>query len=339
MEQKKITFDTDCIKLFKDRLLLERAERLKNATLPLQFGISYLDDALGGVFKNDLILIGAYSGIGKTELVTNIAMKNAGLGKRVHFFALEAEQMEIERRIKYKMLSEMFYKTLRSKYQHIQFDFSEWYAGKLDKIIGDYEPEIEKLLLDLYPTLSTIYRDGGDYTVEKFEKQFLAIQDQTDLVIIDHLHYFDSEDPNENRALRNIIKKLRDTALLIGKPIILVAHVRKRERKIKQLVPELEDFHGTSDIGKIATRAITIGQSKELSLDKTKVVTYFKIVKNRLASNRTRFVAITNFDISNNMYDKKYLLGTEEPDGEFILADKNDVPFWAINSKQRELKK
>ena len=60
------------------------------------FGIKYLDAALHGIKPNDLILIGASSGAGKTELCTHIAKTNAKLGKRVRYIALEAEKNEIE---------------------------------------------------------------------------------------------------------------------------------------------------------------------------------------------------------------------------------------------------
>jgi replicative DNA helicase len=57
------------------------------------FGVTYLDAALKGICPNDLILIGATSGAGKTELCAQIARINAKLGKRVNYIALEAEPL------------------------------------------------------------------------------------------------------------------------------------------------------------------------------------------------------------------------------------------------------
>jgi len=39
----------------------EREHRLENAKNMLHFGISFLDEALGGIYRNDLILLGANS--------------------------------------------------------------------------------------------------------------------------------------------------------------------------------------------------------------------------------------------------------------------------------------
>ena len=72
---------------FSEGIKNEREERLKNAKENLSFGVPFLDDSLGGIYKNDLILFGAKTGIGKTQLATLVAKKNAGLNKRVHFFA------------------------------------------------------------------------------------------------------------------------------------------------------------------------------------------------------------------------------------------------------------
>ena len=39
----------------------------------LSFGVKFLDAALGGILPDDLVLIGAPSGVGKTGFVTNLA--------------------------------------------------------------------------------------------------------------------------------------------------------------------------------------------------------------------------------------------------------------------------
>ena len=56
-----------------------------------KYGVKFLDDYLLGIKQTDFILIGAYSGAGKTELAYNIAFENAKK-TNVHLFALEAKQ-------------------------------------------------------------------------------------------------------------------------------------------------------------------------------------------------------------------------------------------------------
>ena len=96
---------------FAQHLDENRNLRRENAEKCLTFGVEYLDRALGGIFPRDLVLVGADTGIGKTELVTGIARANArkpplGLGKRVHGFFLECDDGEIQERIKWRLLSE-----------------------------------------------------------------------------------------------------------------------------------------------------------------------------------------------------------------------------------------
>jgi hypothetical protein len=79
----------------------ERVERSKNE---LKYNHAFLDDLLRGIAVNDLIVLGAETGAGKTEFARAIAASNAKQGRRVYYFALEAEPKEIERRTKYAIM-------------------------------------------------------------------------------------------------------------------------------------------------------------------------------------------------------------------------------------------
>ena len=80
-----------------------RETKQKFARDRLTFGIDFLNDVTGGIFKNDVIVISAHTGIGKTDLSTIIAQHNALEGRNVYYFALEAFQYEIELRIAFKI--------------------------------------------------------------------------------------------------------------------------------------------------------------------------------------------------------------------------------------------
>ncbi len=53
-------------------------------------------------------MLGAKTGIGKTALATITALHNCQQGKRVHYFALEAEEREIERRMKFQIIADLY---------------------------------------------------------------------------------------------------------------------------------------------------------------------------------------------------------------------------------------
>ena len=109
-----------------DRFQEEEAHRKELWGRILKFGVSYLDDALLGILPNDLVLIGAPSGAGKTQLCVNIANANLAEGKRVHVFALEAEQDEWERRIKYQMLCQAYYSDQNRQRLNSRMTFQGW---------------------------------------------------------------------------------------------------------------------------------------------------------------------------------------------------------------------
>lgn len=325
----------DWIKRSADRIGEERELRRKLGAQCLTYGVQFLDENLGGIYSNDLCLYIAKSGLGKTHLATLTAMANARAGKRVHFFALEAEPNEIERRIKYQMLAEAFFKSgIRKEFPGIHLSYLDWYYGKLEQL-ERMETEIESVFKELYPSLWTYYRSAGDFTVQDFEKKFLAIQDQTDLIICDHVHYFDSDDENENRALKTTVKKIRDLALLAGKPVVLVAHVRKSERRIKQVVPSLDDVHGSSDITKIATKVIALAPCPQAAGQGNRWPTYIRAAKCRVDGSRTKFVGLVGFNADTNAYERDYFLGRLSPgEDEFEgIRSFNEMPYWAKAAK------
>jgi hypothetical protein len=175
--------------------------------------------------------------------------------------------------------------------------------------------------MEAFSNLQTIYRKGGDYGVEELERDILRVAPSTDLIIVDHLHYVDVDGEDENQGVKKIVKKLRDLALGLGKPIILVAHMRKTPGgKYAPLMPSLEDFHGSSDIIKIATTAIILGpcynpkffkpsmDQYELDLQDT-WATYMRIAKCRLDGSRLRYTGVGFFDPQLGAYRDPYAVG------------------------------
>jgi hypothetical protein len=318
---------------FAVRTVDERQKRLAIGSRRLSFGVKFLDAALGGIFPNDLVLLGAKTGRGKTHLATLIAMENAAKGKTVHYFALEAEQDEIERRAKFSLLSEMIRAGCRAVGSWEcadRMNYLDWYAGKLEDITAPYEEKVSSALAKKYGTLHTFYREY-DFYAEHFEALVQEVQGQTDLIILDHLHYVDSEDSNENRGYKAIVKKVRDVALRAGKPVVVIAHLRKSDRRGTSIIPDVEDFMGTSDVPKMATKAILLAPAFDFdSGDPALWPTYFNPAKCRPDGSRSRYVGRMMFDSRTGKYSDYFDVGTVAPGGDkFELADVRKLPRWA----------
>ncbi len=310
--------------------LTEVEDRLEKDKGILTFGIDYLDDATEGILRNDLILLGARSGAGKTQTCINIAKANIEKGKRVHFIALEAEALEIERRIKYQIFAKYFFAD--PDRPSVDISFQTWMLGRFIKSCEKYEAAAASEFMGKYENLFTFYKLNKFDVTDLIEK-VIECSDKTDLIIVDHVHYFDFDDNNENRAVKEIAKTARTLTLEQGKPIILVSHLRKRDRFTEDLVPSLEEFHGSSDLYKIATKAITIAPGDKFNT--TKFETYFRIVKNRFEGSVTRFIASKNYLTKEGKYESGYQIGDanakRNANIEWFQSDMR--PKWAKNSK------
>lgn len=310
---------------------LEMADAfLEHVPPPLSFGNKYLDDATNGIFADDLVVLTARTGAGKTECVTQIAQYNATRGKHVAFFALEAHKEEIELRMKFKLLSQAFFIANKDwkEYDDIP-NYQRWIAGKQNELFAKYQEEVNQEFRRLYPTLHTFYREEN-FNANHFESEMARIGDKTDLVIVDHLHYFDLDSDNEAQELKRTLKQIKTVASYHRKPTILVVHVRKQNRGTRGLLPDTEEIHGSSEISKIATRVIAVGPAYDQVSDKPYIFpTYFKLLKNRWDGSRCRFVGLCGFDVQINAYAEKYKVGKfQHDDTEFVECGEYDLPSW-----------
>lgn len=274
----------------KERLQSEADLRFEATQKKLPFGMRYLDRALGAILPTDLVLIGASTGSGKTEMVVNIAMENIKAGRKVYFLALEAEEAEIERRLKYKMIAERYYADGNTE----PISFQDWYYGDID--LSEYEKNINLPALD---NLFTRYRTA-DFRPEHLTAAYHALKGKADLIILDHLHYIDMDDEDSNAEMKNLLKTIKSAATLTRTPCVAVAHLRKKNGDAKKDIAELDDFHGSSNITKIATKVILM-QAGEMDADGNSI-TYIHAAKNRHGGERTKYLAAVKFNPRTNSY-------------------------------------
>jgi len=208
-------------------------------------------------------------------------------------------------------------------------NYLDWRYGRLEHITRPFEAEVAGMLTNQLGTLRTLYR-GGEFDLRRLQAIIREIKDETDLVVIDHLNYVDTVDPNENRGFKDIIKAIRDVALEISKPVIAIAHVRKGDRKTDTLVPNEEDFHGTSDVPKIATKAIMIAPAFKIVNDVPFLLnTFMRAVKCRPDGERTRYCGLVAYNARTGTYEEQFRLGRlTNLDTEFEELPPDKFPPW-----------
>jgi hypothetical protein len=330
-EPSGITFDFGInFKSAAERIKGEAAERIERSRSEIPYYHGFLDDLLRGISQNDLIVLGAETGAGKTEFARHIAATNAKAGRRVYYFALEAEDREIERRTKFQIITRLLKDDGFKDWDRI--NYPDWYRGKIEDLVGDLNEKADKAFGLEYENLHTYYR-GSKFDHDDIKRLFLAIQSDAELIILDHLHYVDIDDENENRGFKKTVKMIRDVALGIGRPVILIVHLRKRDMRSKMIVPDIEMVHGSSDIAKICTRAIMLAPARSMqNADPAKSNTFFYVPKDRIGG-ATGLVAMCTFSRNLRKYGPQYTLGRMSPDGsEFEPLEASQLPRWAKNA-------
>jgi replicative DNA helicase len=298
----------------------------------IKTGIRVLDEPIGGIISSDFFVIGAATGIGKTHICSNIAQNIALSGKKVVLFSLESFEGEIEERAKFhKMSKEFYYQNNFKPMRYRNMKLGEYENTNIREIENEV---IKNTSFKLKKNLFIRYRDDSEYSIKNFETEIniAASIQEISCIIIDHLHYFSFPDKeSENRAIKNIINKLRDIGLLLNIPIILMAHLRKKDRGNKSVVPMIEEFHGSSEITKNPTCVVTIAPAYDIiAPSKTKFPTYFHIGKNRYDGSLKKYVFSTLFDIVSGKYEEEYKIYNCFSNGEKLeRVDSDFIPDWA----------
>lgn len=105
--------------------------------------------------------------------------------------------------------------------------------------------------LFLYNTLAEA---SVDQILEGFEEA--RIKYGCRIFLLDNVDQFEFSSENENKAIKDIVIKIRDYAINKKVHIFLVAHIRKIERDV--IVPDLNDVKGTSSMVNVAKNVMIV---------------------------------------------------------------------------------
>lgn len=310
----------------------EEAARLEDAKRVQPVGIDYLDDAMIGLFPDDVVLLGAGTGVGKTALATMLAERGSRAGRRVGFIALEASKREVEQRIKYRALADRFFSDPFRPHGDVSFGL--WRAGRCQAQFARYQDAVVAELREALACLRTYYRTST-FGADDLRRVMLGSRELVDVFVLDHFHYVDQDalDQSELRFQAELTKLIGSLARDMGRPVLVVAHLRKGSHRDERVMPSLDDFMGSSHLVKIATRAVLMAHRRgeaEEGTDPNVVRTLVHVAKDRI-SGVTRFVGELEFDRQLNAYRPGYTL-RELVDGGKEVATPTRVPQWARRS-------
>lgn len=280
--------------------LLEARDALVAGAVP--FDNPFLDDVLGGIYPDDLVVYGAGTGVGKTTLVTQAVKSALDAGcDPVHLFALEATEGEITARLGFEELG------LRSDRR---LDFADFWRGRCREEEELHWGSIQEELRPLLERLHTYYKGTGSFTNHDLNKLLEQIGDVTKFVALDHLHVVDSIPGKENSTQGKTAGLLRDFALVKQKPVVTASHLRKAQDIDKgRIVPEKDDLLGSKIISGVATVIVMVARDWDSERPQPHLSpTFFAIDKDR-RGRASPHVARIYFDTSTGRYQDTYTLG------------------------------
>lgn len=333
--------------------LEENADRLDTRVEKLcTFGLSALDDPLLCIRPNDLVVIGADSGAGKSECAVHIARHNAKQGKKVALFYLEGGHMEAMARMKWRDICHEYF--TKHHGMGIPLDYQKWSVNK------DVHPLIHQIEQEMYEKYKKQYKENlllykieqglslEDFLVEILDFHGLVSGDgyqlkgkvNLDLIIIDHLQYFSlNSGENEIQEITKIlreVKKITDTHKV---PVVLISHLRKRYKD--RGLPDQEDLYGSSNIAKIASCVVMVAKATgEEDYANGVYPTYLRVVKSRVGISSNLAMKV-NFKQAIKSYDEDYSLYRVSGKGE-VASDPipfGELPKWAKHNAKSEFTK
>lgn len=230
--------------------LLEQAAKMRQARKfddVCKYGIKWLDDYIWGIEDNELVVIGAQTGVWKSELAYNIATTNAERGKKIMLFTLEwsieePAMRQLQREVGKKM-----------DIRPVEYRFNT-------KNINKIEDEAIRWISEATKNNLYVFKKEQIPTLKLLRELIIKGSKDMDLIIIDHLHYIHLEKDNENKELWEIMRELKTMTDIIKKPVILVSHTKKPPTNVPDYRPTEYDLYWSSNVAKEATTIVMISK-------------------------------------------------------------------------------
>lgn len=226
-----------------------------NISSVCKYWVKWLDDYIWWILPDELVVIGARSWVGKSELAYNIAVTNAGRNKKVMLFSLEWNIEEPALRHLQREISN------KTEIRPVEYRFNT-------KNIDNLEDEAALRIPQSIKDNLLVFRKDDIPNLNLLKQLIMQAKEDVDLIVIDHLNYIQLNSDNENKEVGEIMRELKRITDIIKKPVILVSHVRKPWSKESEQPPTMYDLYGSSNVAKEATTVIMISKS-DLSLTKT----------------------------------------------------------------------
>lgn len=223
------------LKQVHKELVKEIAERMRGrkSTTAISTGIEALDDLTGGgIHCGDLVIIAGRPGMGKTALAVNMASNQASEGKSILFFSMEMSAMQLDERL-----------TVADSKVHAQ----KLRAGNIS------DEDCGRLTASMGRTHDYAFYIDRAHSVSAMDIRAKARRHKRlhglDAIYIDYLGLMRKpRADNEALALGEISRSLKELAMDLKIPVVLLAQLNRGCESRPDKRPMPSDLKGSGDI-------------------------------------------------------------------------------------------
>lgn len=198
-------------------------------TEPLCTGLSKLDDTLGGLEKGDVIVVGARPAVGKSALVTQIALNLSQEKKRVAIYNLEMSDKQV-------------YERLLSRISGIGLTRIRRARNFLGEEKEKFDSANERL------RQASVFIRSGSVSVSQIRNECRHLE--LDCIVIDYLQLVRSDIRYNNRTseVGAISKAIKALAMELQIPIIALSQLNRTSEAKENKEPTMGELREAGDI-------------------------------------------------------------------------------------------
>lgn len=224
------------------------SSRTRGGGVALRTGITELDKAIGGFQSKVVTMLGALPGVGKSALLATFVENLASRGVPVGLLSLEDQAQWLVRRLLARRARVSVFSMNTSPLTDEQFGRCYEAAGS-----GLYEAAGNVLVDD---------REGLS-PVEVARSARGMIRAGARVILVDHVGEIELPASERNDLeLRKAIARLRSVAKDADVPVVVAAHLKRRDGMGVSTAPELTDFAGGSACERMARVALGLSKVK-----------------------------------------------------------------------------
>jgi replicative DNA helicase len=201
----------------------------------IPYGLNFLDDFVGGAYKQELTILGARPSIGKTALSIQVAINIAKMNKHVAIFSLEMSKEQIVNRI-LSSAGKVIHSKLKNRKKMMDSDFIALEMA-IKKLPGN---------VNIYDNVLTIEEIRG-------ELRTLHNAGMLDFVVIDYMQLVETTRKvgNSNERVSYISRQFKLLAKEFDIPVWVLSQFSRAGEKVdkqKARPPILSDLRDSGSI-------------------------------------------------------------------------------------------